>query len=183
MNCTPTMPDVEATIKQGSMMTAKSNFTKQQWQLLLDVPPAVGTAVMVAGQSGLGSVKEAMAMANSLLGARRGYEGIELVESLVDARINHGEKSSIETLHSPYAGKEPSEVIVDATAKCRAVAQLLAEKAMPEEVAAYKRWAMDVGQSVAEAAKEGGFLGIGGERVSEHERAALDAISEALHSC
>ena len=35
-------------------------------------------------------------------------------------------------------------------------------------------------QEVAEAAKEGGFLGIGGVRVSEAEQAALREISDAL---
>ena len=30
-------------------MTSKAEYTPDQWQLLLDVPPAVGTAVMVAG--------------------------------------------------------------------------------------------------------------------------------------
>jgi hypothetical protein len=35
-------------------------------------------------------------------------------------------------------------------------------------------------QNVAEAAKEGGFLGIGGVRVSDAERAALGDIAGAL---
>jgi len=35
-------------------------------------------------------------------------------------------------------------------------------------------------QHVAEASKEGGFLGIGGVRVSEAEKATLTEISSAL---
>jgi hypothetical protein len=165
---------------QGAAMTSKRDYSDKQWQLLLDVPPAVGTAIMVAGRSGVGSVKEAMALASGILRARDGYEGIELVEALVNARIKHGEKSTIETLGSPYAGKQPAEVIEDATLKCRAVAKLLAAKATDDEASGYKHWAMSVGEGVAEAAKEGGFLGFGGERVSEEERIALDAVAAAL---
>ena len=84
--------------ERSGIVTNRADYTDQQWQLLLDVPPAVGTAVMVAGRSGLGSVKEALAMAHQILGARSGYEGVELVESLVEARLQHGEKSTIETL-------------------------------------------------------------------------------------
>ncbi|MGH2893834.1 MAG: hypothetical protein ACRDPM_11315 [Solirubrobacteraceae bacterium] len=39
---------------------------------------------------------------------------------------------------------------------------------------------MTVAQAVAGAHKEGGFLGIGGTRVSEAEDQALDEISQAL---
>jgi hypothetical protein len=39
---------------------------------------------------------------------------------------------------------------------------------------------MTVAQAVAAAHKEGGFLGIGGTRVSEAEEHALDEISAAL---
>jgi hypothetical protein len=48
----------------------------------------------------------------------------------------------------------------------------------PHEVA-FKQWLADVAQVVAEADKEGGFLGIGGKRVSDKEQAApaeLDTI-------
>ena len=158
----------------------KSNYTPDQWQLLLDVPPAVGTAVMVAGRSGLGSVKEAMAMARGILGAREGYDGNALVEALVEARLKDGEKSSIESLSSPYRNLSPDQVLDDAVERCEAVAGLLADKASESDASGYKQWALSVGQKVAEAAKEGGFLGVGGERVSEDERHALARLKQAL---
>jgi hypothetical protein len=39
---------------------------------------------------------------------------------------------------------------------------------------------MSISQRVAEASKEGGFLGFGGTLVSEQEQAALHSISGAL---
>ena len=161
-------------------MATKADFTKEQWELLLDVPPAAGTAVMYAGQSGLGSVKEALTLASGILGARHGYEGIELIESLSNARTKGGEKSSIETLSSPYRGLSNSEIVDDAVDKCSQVAKLLAEKCSEPEREAFVDWTITVAEKVANAAKEGGFLGIGGERVSAEEARVLKAIRKAL---
>jgi hypothetical protein len=60
------------------------------------------------------------------------------------------------------------------------VVTLLARKAPAPEAEGYKRWLLTVAQRVAEAAKEGGFLGIGGVRVSEAEQATLAEIAGAL---
>jgi hypothetical protein len=59
---------------------------------------------------------------------------------------------------------------------------ILESKATPADADAYKRFVMTVAQAVAEAHKEGGFLGIGGTRVSDAEEQALDEISLALGS-
>ena len=163
-------------------MSTKSDYSEEEWALLLDVPPAIGTAVMYAGRSGLGSMKEAMALASGILGARNGYEGNELIESLVNARIKDGEKSSIETLSSPYVGMTPEQILEDALGKCEHVAKLLANKATPDEANGYVDWSVSVAEKVANAAKEGGFLGIGGERVSEEEAKAIAAVKSALNA-
>lgn len=163
-------------------MTTKADFTAEEWTLLLDVPPAIGTAVMHAGKSGLGSMKEAMALAGGILGARDGYEGNELIESLVNARLKNGEKSTIETLHSPYVGLQPNEILEDTIGKCQAAANLLSERATAHEAEGFINWSLSIAEKVANAAKEGGFLGIGGERVSEEEANAISAIRKALNA-
>ncbi|MCX5739681.1 MAG: hypothetical protein NTZ61_14540, partial [Proteobacteria bacterium] len=48
------------------------------------------------------------------------------------------------------------------------------------DLAAYQSFLKALGERVANAAKEGGFLGIGGERVSEGERQMLASLAEAL---
>jgi hypothetical protein len=57
---------------------------------------------------------------------------------------------------------------------------LVEAKATPEEVEAYKRFVVTVAEAAANAHREGGFLGVGGEQVSEGERAALDEIAATL---
>ena len=162
-------------------MSTKADYTPDQWQTLLDVPPLVGTAVMVAGRSGLGSIKEAMAVASGVLDAKHGYESNELIQALLNARIKDKERSQLETFSdNPYRGRPPEEIKEMAVEKCREVAALLQEKSTPSEAAELKAWALAVGEKVANAAKEGGFLGIGGERVSAEEADVLAAVSSAL---
>jgi hypothetical protein len=47
----------------------------------------------------------------------------------------------------------------------------------PAEAEEYKRWLVALAQKTAEAAKEGGFLGIGGTRVSEAETSAVSELN------
>jgi hypothetical protein len=46
----------------------------------------------------------------------------------------------------------------------------------PAEAAGYGKFLVDVATAVAEASKEGGFLGLGGMRVSAEEKRAIDQI-------
>jgi hypothetical protein len=62
----------------------------------------------------------------------------------------------------------------------KAAAALLDAKATPDEAAEIKSWLYDVSVKAANAAKEGGFLGFGGTRVSEKEKAALQEIAGIL---
>jgi hypothetical protein len=50
----------------------------------------------------------------------------------------------------------------------------------PADVDAYKGFVLAVAQTAAEANREGGFAGVGGEEVSEREQAALDEITAIL---
>ena len=50
----------------------------------------------------------------------------------------------------------------------------------PGDAAAFKAWLRGISQKVAEASKEGSFLGVGGVQVSDAEKATLADISNAL---
>ena len=53
----------------------------------------------------------------------------------------------------------------------------VAAKGTSEELQAYGRWLVAAAQAAADAAKEGGFMGIGAVRVSEGEQTMLELIS------
>ena len=59
------------------------------------------------------------------------------------------------------------------------VANILAHKA-PQDAHAFKDWLKDIATKVAEAGTEGGFLGFGGIKVSDLEKATLDEIATIL---
>jgi hypothetical protein len=67
-----------------------------------------------------------------------------------------------------------------ALARVRDAAGLVARKGTGEEAAAFREMLMNVADSAANAAKEGGFLGIGGERVSAEEKSFLDEVKSVL---
>lgn len=161
-------------------MTSKADYTPEEWQLLLDVPPVVGTAVMVAGRSGLGSLKEAFAIASATLNAKHGYEDNELIQALIAGRVKDGDRAEVERIGSVYRGKQPGEIRDIAIDKCRQATELLTTKSNDAEASGYKHWTISVGEEVANAAKEDGFLGFGGERVSEEERLVIKAVTAAL---
>ena len=54
------------------------------------------------------------------------------------------------------------------------------KKAKPDEAQGFKQWLVAVAQKVAEAAREGGFLGFGGTQVSEQEAATIKDLSTTL---
>ena len=62
----------------------------------------------------------------------------------------------------------------------RQVAVLIDKKVKLDEAQGFKQWLVAVTQKVAEAAKEGGFLGFGGTQVSEQEAATIKELSTAL---
>jgi hypothetical protein len=63
---------------------------------------------------------------------------------------------------------------------CKSAISILEQKESPEVVADYKKWILDIAEKVANAAKEGGFLGFGGERFSEKEQALFDKLKNVL---
>lgn len=157
-----------------------TNYTDDEWQLLVDVPMMVGTAVMMIGKSGLGSVKESFAMAQESIAAVKDYPDNKLIQAIMHARIHEKKRSTIESIKNPYRGMEREEFLQATKEKAVAVAELLAKKSTPEEAREYKEWAFYIGDKVANAASEGGFLGFGGEKFSDEERNALNELMTAI---
>jgi hypothetical protein len=67
-----------------------------------------------------------------------------------------------------------------AAEKASAANSILKQRGSTGDLEAYRQLLVDIAERTAEAAKEGGFLGFGGEWVSENERAVISRISRAL---
>jgi hypothetical protein len=161
-------------------MTTKTDFTVEEWETLRNAPYLVAAAVMVAGGSGiLGSIKEAFVTAQSL------YEGSSSDNPLIKALSAPDETTAAQEfvrgqISLREAAQAPEKLRSLAVEKGRAAVALLHQKGSAGEADAYKRWVLDIAQKVANAAKEGAFLGFGGERVSDAEEVVLHDLTAAL---
>ena len=160
-------------------MAKKADFTSEEWQLILSMPQIASLYLALASPSGpLGLVQEMVASTKGLVEAIKSSSGNELVDAVAADIKEKVEKR--ERLEPPLqASKDPSEMKARCLQTCRDVAALLSQKA-PADAHEYKQWVYQAAQNSANAAKEGGFFGIGGEKVSEAETAALNEIAAAL---
>ena len=162
-------------------MADKSSFTPDEWTLLLRSVMTAGIAVSMAEPSGLwGLLKEGVAGAKALAEAKIDPGADALVKAIVgDFDTATGRSAARDDLKAQFITSKPAEIKQKCIETLRQTSALLDAKA-PNDAVAFKGWLRHVSQRVAEAANEGGFLGIGGVQVSEAERATLAEISGAL---
>ena len=162
-------------------MTDKSSFTPDEWKLLLESVMAASIAITAAEPSGLwGLLKESFAGGTEPAKAKidPGTDG--LIKAVVnDFGTTEGRSVTRDGLKDKLKGIKPAEMKDKCVETLRQAAALVDAKA-PGDAAAFKGWLRQISQHVAEAAKEGGFLGIGGVQVSEAEKATLAEVSIAL---
>ena len=162
-------------------MADKSNFTPDEWKLILESVTMAGIAVSAADPSGLwGLLKESFAEGTALMTAKTDPTTKPLIKAVVaDFETSQGRGVARDGLKEKLAGLKPAEI----TAKCIETlgqAGMLVDAKAPDDAEAFKGWLRQISQHVAEAAPEGGFLGMGGVAVSEKEKATLKEISDAL---
>ena len=160
-------------------MTSKADFTEEEWARIKRAPFVAGLAISLADPGGpIEAVKETSATLKTVL--RAGEEGshgdfVKAIAAEVTEEARHRENPL--SGFKPGKGANAGVVILD---ELREVNRTVAEKATPEEAAAFGAWLLEAAQAAANAAKEGGFLGFHAERVSEGEQQMLDRLRDAL---
>jgi len=158
-------------------MTTKADFTNEEWTYLLQAPTAAGMYIMMADPNFvIGSMKEAFAVSAGIISKEKESNSELLTALLADFK----EKEMVKQARLKFEEKNMEAMKQTSLNALKKVVQLLAEKATPEEAAEIKNWLYDLGVTTAEAAKEGGFLGFGGTRVSEKEEKALQELADLL---
>jgi hypothetical protein len=162
-------------------MAHSARFTAEVWREVLGAPMVAAFAVTAADPGGLvGAVQEGAAAASAMARARReAADGSLVAEILAAYETAEGRRALREGIRELARGKKPAEATEAAVTRLGALARAVAE-AVPEEAPSFRRWLRDVATQVAEAGTEGGFLGFGGEKVSEAERRTLAEIDAAL---
>jgi hypothetical protein len=160
-------------------MTDKSNFTPDEWKVLLESTMAAGIAVTAADPSGLwGLLKESFAGGTEVAKIKTNPGANALVRALVDD-FNTADGSAARDALKSKIGNKP-EQIKDKCIEVLGQAAAIVDAKAPGDAAAYKSWVQHISQQVAQAANEGGGLFGGGVPVSEGEKATLTEISRAL---
>ena len=160
-------------------MTSQTVYSDVEWGLLVGLPQSVVVAVTSAEADG---------------GRRTQAEGLAGIEAIAAGRdsgsalVHDVATEVVAQTGDPERGEAPPPIeFTDRAAglagvldRAREASKLLSAKAAPGEAAAYRHWLMTIAEQVAAAAKSGGFLGIGGDRVSPAERKFLDDLAAVL---
>jgi hypothetical protein len=143
-------------------MTGNSDFTREEWQVVLEGPPSAGMIVVTAQRGG--TFRETIAIAKAYVEARKQHGESELLDAIVSAKP--------EIDHTRYHSAE--ELKDHGLKHLRDAGELLERKATPQELDDYRRFVLNLADKVATAHREGG------ENVSSAERAAIEEIAASL---
>ena len=158
-------------------MEIKSSFSPEEWARVVSAPMLAGIAITAADPGGLwGALKESAAAAGQI--AKGGDDGL-VGEIVTEYKTSDGRAIARTALKTEVKGKKPAEIVDSALAELSEVADLVAMK-NAEAGAAYKAWLLETAKKVAEAGTEGGFMGFGGVKVSDSEKATLEKLASAL---
>lgn len=162
-------------------MLTKTNFSETEWINLRDTPQLVGAAVMFAGASGLGTIKESVTLAQKVLAGQA--SDLPLIRDLSNqAEIQAAQGALREIAGNLQPGTAQDELRRISFERVRGALALLSKKGTPEELKAFRDWVWNIGEGVARAAKEGGFFGFGGTEVSSGEQSYLAELKTALQT-
>ena len=147
-------------------MTGKAEFNAEEWSVVVGAPLLAAMMVVAADKGG--SVRESVAVARAYAAAKEQHEG-EFMSALLST-------PPAASANRPTTREEVHDA---ATTQLREAIAILERVGTEDDVVEYKRFVFSLAENVANAHKEGGFLGIGANRsqISEAEQAALDEIA------
>lgn len=162
-------------------MTRRQDFTAEQWRAMRNAPQLVAMAVAAASHSGFfGTLSEGMAAASAFAAARRGNNA--LIKEIFDREEIWAAQSDLRemlgTITAPAeASRRLQEEAISATRAALAALRARDARADAED---YRKMIAWLAEEVANAAREGGVFGFGGERISAGEEKFLGRLYEVV---
>jgi len=161
-------------------MTTKTDYTAEEWNVVMQSPMAAAMVVMYASPSNpVGLAQEAFAVSKMLAENVGKPSGVGLIDAVAE-QIKDAEGRKAAQPPRPEAGADITALKGRALDTLRQLNVLLTTKAPADEAAKFREWILATAQRVAGAAKEGGFLGIGGASISAEETAAIAEVERTL---
>jgi predicted enzyme related to lactoylglutathione lyase len=165
--------DTEAAVDST---TSRGDFSDDEWARLGRAPLLAGVAISLADPGGpIEALKESRAALSAVVeAARQGGFG-DFVQSIAQDVAAKAQRRENPLAGFRAEGRNTREAIID---ELRGVYALLVDKAAPDDVVDFREWVRMASQRAALAAKEGGFLGVGGKLVSEREQQMLETLGD-----
>ncbi|GGR48579.1 hypothetical protein GCM10008959_07120 [Deinococcus seoulensis] len=161
-------------------MSIKDNFTPDEWFKVMTGPGRAGAAIVASSPSGLtGLVAEARALNDAIRDGVSADTRTPLLEAIAADLLRTAPDPAV--MPHQERARTMQEALEQSLENVRQAAWLVSAKASPEDSAAYRQMLLSVAERTANAAKEGGFLGFGGELVNDRERAVLDDLRRILN--
>jgi len=139
-------------------VTAKSDFTEEEWKTVAEGPTSAGFIVATAQRGG--TIRESFSIAKAYTEARKVHGESELLDELTSS------KPAVDK----HRARSPEEVKTHGLQNISEALTVLEGKATPEEVEEYKLFVLGLAQKVAAAAKD----------VSPEEHDAIGEIASTL---
>jgi hypothetical protein len=154
-------------------------FTDSEWGLLVGLPQSVLTAASAATPDSTRKTRAETAAGLDVISDARASASL-LVATVARAIVSN--------VGDPDLGEEPPVIepsdpigyVQDVLSRAAEANALLVAKSAQADAETYKHWLVEIAESVVGAASSGGMLGLGGENVTDDERAFRDELAKAL---
>lgn len=179
---TPERDRPDASIPNLSQAAPVSEpYTNEEWKALIETPVTVSRAIIAVSPSGaVGTSQEVLAMRNSLKDVLQKTSNPLLQTVRQHLQSQENAEAIWRDVQTSFKDRwDAANVRQIALSTCQRCVSLL-KKSSAQDAQAYKEFVYTVARKVAEAAKEGGFMGIGGKAISDAEQSLLNDISNTL---
>ncbi|MGF1461373.1 MAG: hypothetical protein ACFBSG_20395 [Leptolyngbyaceae cyanobacterium] len=153
-----------------------STYTNDEIKAIVSAPMNVGMAIALVDMGIISTAIEAAAMTKAIAGAAKEYPNNSIIQAAFSEESL--KQTKIDKPDVDPEGINSGAYIDQAIAEAQNVIAQLTDKAPESEVAEYKQFIYDCGETVAQAAGSGLFGT--GAKVSEAEAATLTKLKTAL---
>lgn len=159
-------------------MANRATFADEDWQKIVRAPYLAGLAIIGVSPTVTGLGAEMGALGRAVTDPTDAGPNNDLVNAIIAEFVSRRTDAPT-TREAPP--RDVTELKNRSLETIRQAIWFVSAKARPDELEGYKTWIMGIARKVAEAAKEGAFLGlIGGVLVSDAEKATLEEIAQTL---
>jgi hypothetical protein len=165
------------------VMAVQDQFTPEEWQEVVAGPVNAGMLITFAAPQGPAGLAHEMKAIYDTTVTGVINSPSELIREvgaiLARQKGQGGEADQMKASAQQAKDQSGGDPLGFYLRKVTEAADLVTEKS-PSDGPAYREWLVDCAERTAQAAKEGGFLGMGGTHVTPRETAAIERLKSAL---